>query len=203
MTKTQKQLQGEQTRHLIMEAASRLFTRHGFHGTSMTELAVETGLTRGAFYHHFKSKTALFFAVVQSANEKWANAIGEQVIHAPYTLDDLLSQLDSKARLLCEAPTLRLVIMGLTTEMEEANPSLLAALHCGYLGLIESVEGIIRDGQNRQQVRRDIDGRLIALSIVGLLRGVSCFGVLAELGLNPGFVINGARPVILDGLRPR
>ncbi len=203
MTKTQKQLQSERTRHQIMEAASRLFARHGFHGTSMAELAVETGLTRGAFYHHFKSKKALFFAVVQSAKEKWEKAAGEQAIQAPSTLDELLIPLASRAHLLCEAPILRLVILGLTTEMEEADPGFVAAFHGTYLGLVETIEGIIRDGQNRQQVRRDVDGRLVALNIVGLLRGVSCLGVLADLGLDSEIVINAARPVILDGLRPR
>ncbi len=203
MTKTRKQLQGEQTRHQIMKAASRLFAHHGFHGTSMADLAVETGLTRAAFYHHFESKKALFFAVVQSAEEKWEKAVGEQVIQAACTLDELLIPFASQARLLGEAPTLRLVIMGLTAEMEAANPGLLADLQSVYLGLVESVAATIRDGQNRQQVRRDVDGRLMALNLIGLLHGVSCFGVLTDLGLAPEIVINAAGPVILDRLRPR
>ncbi len=203
MIKTRKQLQGEQTRYQIMEAASRLFARHGFYGTSMADLALETGLTRAAFYHHFESKKALFFAVVQSAKEKWAEAVGEKAIQAPKPLDELLIPFASQARLLGEAPTLRLVIMGLTAVMEEANPRWLADLQGVYLGLVESVEATIRDGQNRQQVRRDVDGRLIALNLIGLLHGVSCFGILADLGLDPETVINAAGPVILDGLRPR
>ncbi len=70
MTKTQKQLQSEQTADHIIEAASRLFARNGFHGTSIADLVAQTGLTRGAFYHRFQSREALFFAVVQSAKER-------------------------------------------------------------------------------------------------------------------------------------
>ncbi len=60
MAKTLKQLQSEQTRQQMMRAASRLFARHGFHGASRADLVAEAGLTRGAFYLHFKSKKALF-----------------------------------------------------------------------------------------------------------------------------------------------
>ena len=95
------------------------------------------------------------------------------------------------------------MITGLTAEMEETNPGFVTTLHGVYLGLIEFIEGIIRDGQTRQQVRNDVDARLAALNIVGLLRGVSCFGVLADLGLDCETVIQAAKPVLLDGLRPR
>jgi AcrR family transcriptional regulator len=203
MAKTQKQIQGEQTRQRIIEAAARLFARTGFHGTSMADLAAATGLTKGAFYSHFDSKDALFFAVVQAVQEKWVKAVGAQVFQAPNALDQLGLLLDSHARLLCEEPILCLVITGLTAEMEENNPGFVSALHGVYLGLIEFIEGIIRDGQAKNQVRNDVDARLAALNIVGLLRGVSCFGVLADLGLDCEVVIQAAKPLLMDGLRPR
>ena len=55
----------------------------------------------------------------------------------------------------------------------------------------------------KQQVRNDVEARLAAVTIVGLLRGVSCFGVLGDLGLECETVIKAAKPVILEGLQPR
>ncbi len=203
MAKTQRQIQSEQTRQQIIETAARLFARNGFHGTSMANLTAATGLTKGAFYHHFESKDDLFFAVVQSVREKWVKAVGERVIQAPNALDQLAILLDSHAHLLCQEPVLCLVITGLTAELEESNPRYVTALHGVYLGFIDFIEGIIRDGQSKQQVRNDVDARLAALNIVGLLRGISCFGLLADLGLDCEVVIRAARPVLLDGLHPR
>ncbi len=203
MTKTQKQIQSEQTRQQIIDVASRLFARSGFHGTSMADLTGATGLTKGAFYHHFESKDALFFAVVESVQEKWVRAVGDQVIQASDALEQLALLLDSHARLLHKEPILCLVITGLTAELEESNPSYVTTLHSVYLGLIEFIEGIIRNGQTQQQIRNDVDARLVALNIVGLLRGVSCFGVLADLGLDCETVIQTAKPVFLEGLRSR
>lgn len=169
----------------------------------MAELTAVTGLTKGAFYHHFESKDALFFAVVQLVQEKWVKAVGDQVIQAPNALDQLAILLDSHAHLLRQEPILCLVITGLTAELEETNPGFVTALHGVYIGLIAFIEGIIREGQTKQQVRNDVEARLVALNIVGLLRGVSCFGVLSDLGVDCEIVINAAKPVFLEGLRPR
>jgi len=203
MTKTQKQLQSEQTRQQIIDAAAELFTSKGFYGTSMSELASATGLTKGAFYHHFDTKDALFYAVVQSVQEKWQRAVGQEVSQTTNALDQLSALLTSHARLLRQEPTLCLVITGLTVEMEDNNDSFIAALHGVYLALIGFVEQIIVDGQAKQQIRNDVNAQMIALNIVGLLRGVSCFGVLAGMGLDCEVVIHAVKPVLLDGLRPK
>ena len=52
------------TRARIIEAAGRLFRRHGFHGVGIDDLMAEAGLTRGGFYAHFRSKEDLFVSVL-------------------------------------------------------------------------------------------------------------------------------------------
>jgi AcrR family transcriptional regulator len=203
MAKTQKQLQGEQTRQQIIDTAAHLFARKGFYGTSMSELTSATGLTKGAFYHHFETKDDLFFAVVQSVQEKWQNAVGREIMQVENALDQLTVLLNSHARLLRQEPTLCLVIMGLTAEMEDDNSGHIAALHGVYAALITVIEGIVQNGQARGQVREDVDARLTAVNVVGLLRGLSCFGVLNDMGLDCEIVIQEFEPVLLDGLRPR
>ena len=203
MTKTQKQIQSEQTRRQIIDTAAHLFAAKGFQGTSMSELASATGLTKGAFYHHFESKDDLFHAVVQSIQEKWADAVAREALQAGHALDQLSALLTSHAHLLGSEPTLCLVMTGLSAEMEGNNPAFASVLHGVYAALIAFVEGILQNGQSHQQIRTDIDARLVAVSIVGLLRGVSCFGVLTDMGLDCVTVIEAAKPALLDGLRPR
>jgi AcrR family transcriptional regulator len=201
MTRNQKQLQSEQTRQLIIDTAARLFASKGFHGTSMSDLASAAGLTKGAFYHHFENKDALFFAVIQSVREKWEHAVGIEVIQSQNALDQVMILLTKHAQLLRREPTLCLVMHGLTAEMEETNPGFLEALHSVYGDMIGFIEGLIRNGQARGQIRADVDARLMALNIVGLLRGVSCFGLLSDMGLDCETVIDAVKPLLLDGLR--
>ncbi len=64
-TPTRRQQQAEATRDAILGAARELFAERGYAGTSIEEITARTGAARGALYHHFPSKEALFRAVVE------------------------------------------------------------------------------------------------------------------------------------------
>jgi AcrR family transcriptional regulator len=53
------------TRQAILEGARRAFARHGYEGATVKVLEAETGLSRGAIFHHFKDKDALFLALAE------------------------------------------------------------------------------------------------------------------------------------------
>ena len=53
----------------ILDAAMAVFRRHGFRRSSIEQAAEAAGLTRQALYHHFKSKEALFRAVIERLYE--------------------------------------------------------------------------------------------------------------------------------------
>jgi AcrR family transcriptional regulator len=52
-----------ETRRTLLDTARRIFTRDGFQATRTEEIVEESGLTRGALYHHFRDKEDLFRAV--------------------------------------------------------------------------------------------------------------------------------------------
>jgi AcrR family transcriptional regulator len=52
-------------RNAILAAATRLFSRKGFKGTSMAELSKATGAAGGTIFHHFKNKEDLFLNILE------------------------------------------------------------------------------------------------------------------------------------------
>lgn len=52
-------IQAEENRQAVIDAASRLFRRHGFDGIGLKDLMAGAGLTQGAFYKQFASKSDL------------------------------------------------------------------------------------------------------------------------------------------------
>lgn len=53
------------THDQIVEAADRLFYRQGYEHTSFADIAAAVRISRGNFYHHFKSKDEILQAVIQ------------------------------------------------------------------------------------------------------------------------------------------
>ena len=57
--------QAEATRQLLVEVARENFTQHGYAATSIDDVINQAGVARGALYHHFPGKEALFRAVYE------------------------------------------------------------------------------------------------------------------------------------------
>ncbi len=62
---TKMTLRGEQTRDQIMQAARKLFTERGYHSTSVYDLFDHAETTKGAFFHHWKTKEDLALSILE------------------------------------------------------------------------------------------------------------------------------------------
>lgn len=65
----------EATRRALLESATRLFGDKGFAATSLDEVAADARVTKGAVYHHFTNKQALFEAVADTCEDEVAAAL--------------------------------------------------------------------------------------------------------------------------------
>lgn len=67
----QKQLQSEQTRKRIAEAARTLFIQKGYKATSIEDIVSATGSSKGNIYYHFKNKEGLFLYLMEEWDREW------------------------------------------------------------------------------------------------------------------------------------
>ncbi len=56
----------EKTRNRILEAAEECFTRYGYDSTGVAEICNTAGVSKGALYHHFPSKQAIFVEMFET-----------------------------------------------------------------------------------------------------------------------------------------
>jgi len=74
----------ESTRNALVAAARRLFVERGYHATSTEQIVALAGVgTRGALYHHFADKRALFVAVFEAVEQDLVAAAGAAIQEEP------------------------------------------------------------------------------------------------------------------------
>jgi AcrR family transcriptional regulator len=79
-TKTsRRQDYSSSTKKALLDSATTLFTDHGYAGTSLDEVVAAARVTKGALYHHFPSKLALFENVFLRVQESTTTEIGKAI----------------------------------------------------------------------------------------------------------------------------
>ncbi|MHA6782659.1 TetR/AcrR family transcriptional regulator [Pseudonocardia saturnea] len=64
-------------RQEILDGARRCFARHGYEGATVRRLEQSTGMSRGAIFHYFRDKDALFLALAEQDAERMADVVAE------------------------------------------------------------------------------------------------------------------------------
>src|SRR3990167_1315172 len=140
-----KAQKAEATRAALIAAARELFARDGYGATSTEAILAAAGMTRGALYHHFADKQALFAAVCEALHAEGESAIETHADAAPDAfqalIDGCLAFLDFVVRpdvrriLILEAPG----VLGWDewNEMDRRH---------GFGLLIEGVEAAVSEG---------------------------------------------------------
>ena len=65
-------------RRAILDGARRAFARHGYEGATVRVLEAEIGMSRGAIFHHFPDKDALFLALAEQDAEEMAAIVADR-----------------------------------------------------------------------------------------------------------------------------
>ena len=60
------QQRSEETHNHILEAATHLFSKTGYDATGVAEICQAAGVSKGAFYHHFPTKQAVFMELLNT-----------------------------------------------------------------------------------------------------------------------------------------
>lgn len=107
-TRSRREQYSDATRAAILDAATRRFATRGFAATGLEDIAADINATRGAVYHHFASKKALFEAVLteqeiaaitrtrtahQSAPDPWQGAMAALEAFLDQCVDPVYSRI--------------------------------------------------------------------------------------------------------------
>lgn len=114
-------------RREILDGARHCFAEYGYDGATVKRIEESTGLSRGAIFHHFRDKEALFLALAQEDAETMADVAAEQglvqvmrdMLARPQDFDWLGTRLEI-ARKLRTDPSFRAAWLAHSADVEQA-----------------------------------------------------------------------------------
>jgi TetR/AcrR family transcriptional repressor of nem operon len=160
-------------RQNLLDAALSLIREKGYSSTSVDELCAQAGVTKGAFFHHFKSKDALAVA----AAKHWSEITGAFFETAPYhrhsdPLDRVLGYLDfRKAILKGEIAEFTCLVGTMVQEIYSTNPDIREACEASISGHAAKVAADIAEARKRYRVRASWTAESLGLHTQAVLQG--------------------------------
>jgi len=170
----------------LLEAARDTIRQKGFAATTVEDLCQAAGVTKGAFFHHFKTKDALGVA----AAEFWAETTGVLFATAPYhdhaaPLDRVMAYLAFRKDIISGETWEYTCLVGtMAQEVHQHAPDIRDACGASILGHAETLQDDIAAAMQAHGIGDDGPGpRSLALHIQAVLQGGF---ILAKATGDPG-----------------
>ncbi len=169
----------------LLEAALGMIRAKGFAATLVDDLCRAAGVTKGAFFHHFRSKDDLGAA----AANHWSEMTGALFESAPYhahedPLARVLGYVDFRLELIRGSlPEFTCLVGTMVQEAYETSAAIRAACEASICGHAAQLEPDIAEAMRRYQVSGDWTARSLALHTQAVLQGAF---ILAKATGDPG-----------------
>jgi AcrR family transcriptional regulator len=167
----------QQTRQRLLQSAFKEIHAHGFQGMRVDEVLRLSGLRKGAFYHHFSSKTELGYAVLEEqvkplVESVWLAPLSEiedPVQDIPRMLDDLGQRIPPSMR------EYGCPLNNLAQEMSTQDEGFRERIALLLDNWITAFEEVFERGKKGGHIGKEVNSRAVSRFVVAILEG--CIGV--------------------------
>jgi AcrR family transcriptional regulator len=194
-----QQQRAEETHKRILEAATRCFGESGYDATGVAKICQEAGVSKGAFYHHFSSKQALFLELLA----QWMDEMDRQLEilggEAADASDRLLSMTGIVGAILSEA-NVRLPMYLEFWTRSARDPAVWQRTIEPYRRYRNFFAGIVTAGVSEGTFQK-VNPQAAASAIVALAVGLLVQGLLDPDGADWEQASREGMELLLNGLK--
>ncbi|HKJ54063.1 MAG TPA: TetR/AcrR family transcriptional regulator [Gammaproteobacteria bacterium] len=157
----------------LLQASVDVFRARGYTATRIEDICQAAGLTKGSFFHHFKSKQDLALA----AADYWSATTGELFASAPYhahpdPLQRVLAYVDFRKTLITgEVPAFSCLVGTIVQEVFDTVPAVREACERSISEHAATLEDDIAAARKQYKVKSDWTARSLALHTQAVLQG--------------------------------
>ncbi|WP_421805603.1 TetR/AcrR family transcriptional regulator [Flagellimonas sp.] len=171
----------ERTTAYIIETVAPIFNKHGYIGTSMSDLTEATGLTKGAIYGNFENKEALALSAFEHNRNMLLRAIdnaletGDEALARIYALLNFYRQYDVFTLPMGGCPILNVGVDA------QGNNKLLAA---AVKETVKEIEGkialVLENGANRNEIKLPVPPLQFAKQLFTMIQGAVAMSTMMQ-----------------------
>lgn len=172
------------TKRAIFDSAIKVFSRYGYEGATVDEVAISAGVAKGTLYYHFKSKEDLFNFIIKEGINFIKDAVEEALIGINDPIEKIKTAAKVQLKYVYENKDLFRVIMSQMwgvenrhKEMREQVKTLINITKSGFDELIE---------KNQSEF---LDSELLGYSFIGVLFSSALYEIINEGKYNHDEVI--------------
>jgi AcrR family transcriptional regulator len=187
-----------ETRKRILKVSLRLFAARGFNATGVAQICSASRVSKGAFYHHFASKQAVFLELMRD----WLRGVDVQlasVMGKAGSVPEGLLAMASEMKHVFQAADGRLEIFLEFWQQARRNKAIWKGLMAPYRKYRDLLAQIVKKGMQEGSLRR-VNPQAAGQALETLAVGTLLQGVLDPRGERWEQVIGQSVRLLMDGL---
>jgi AcrR family transcriptional regulator len=191
------QQRSEETRANILDAALRRFALSGYDAASVDDICTDAGVSKGAFYHHFPTKQAVFLALLDG----WLITIdaGLDSFRQP-TIPETFVKMTQLLPVIFAAADERMPMFLEFWTQASRDETVWDATIAPYRHYRDHFAKLVEDGIAEGSLKEDIDPQAAAQVILSLAVGLFLQGVLDSKGADWQKIGEESMKILMNGL---
>ena len=195
------QQRSEATRARILAAAAVAFAEQGYDATGVAEVCVRAGVSKGAFYHHFQTKQALFLTLINVWLQDLNRALGQPDPDGGTVPDQILA-MSRKFQNILTSQTQQLALLMEFWTQASRNEAIRQAVLSHYRTFQQFFVDLVELGV-AEGTLSPIDPAAGGQVFLSLTSGLFFQGLLDPTGADWGQVAERSIRILLDSIRRR
>jgi len=196
------QHRSEETRAKILAVAEGLFAQKGYDATGVADICTAATVSKGAFYHHFPAKQAVFQALL----EGWLAQLDAQMQTAFARSVDVPSGLTAMAGetgpIFAGANSRSLIFLEFWMQASR-QPDIWQIAVAPYHRYVDVFSGLIQKGIQEGSIRADVDPHSAAQAVIAIALGLFLQAFFDPQGEDWQQITQRAVRILVDGMARR